>query len=161
MHPRRLLRVAAALRAVHATPAHAQGLVTPSIGFNFGADATNCSSLRSCDDKRTSWGVAIGSTGGIFGFEEEFAYAPNFFGTASGGDNAVLTLMSNLLVVIPAGPGQPYGLVGIGLVRPHGRLNPARPASDKNTPGWDIGGGLNIFFTHAVGIHGDVRHVRT
>jgi hypothetical protein len=161
MHPRRLLALAAALLAFHVTPARADGFITPSVGFNFGADATNCNSLRSCDDRRTSWGVAIGTTGGVFGFEEEFAYAPNFFGTASGGDNAVLTLMSNLLLVIPAGPVQPYGLVGLGLVRPHARLNPQSLASDQNTLGWDIGGGVNIFLAHAVGVHGDVRHVRT
>jgi len=27
--------------------------------------------------------------------------------------------------------------------------------------GWDIGGGLNIFFGHTIGIRGDVRHLRT
>ena len=116
MHPRRLLTLAAALLTLNVTPARADGFVTPSVGFNFGGDTTNCNSLRSCDDKRVNWGVSIGTTGSILGFEEELAYAPNFFGTTSGGDNAVLTLMSNLLVVIPAGPVQPYGLVGIGLV---------------------------------------------
>ena len=149
------------LLAAGATPARADGFITPFIGFNFGGDSTNCASLTSCDDKRVNWGVGLGTTNGIFGFEEEFAYAPNFFGTASGGDNAVLTLMSNLLLVIPAGPVQPYGLVGLGLVRPHARLNPQSLASDQNTLGWDIGGGVNIFLAHAVGVHGDVRHVRT
>ena len=161
MHqPCRLVALAAALLAFSVTPARADGFITPSVGFNFGADATNCNSLRSCDDRRTSWGVAIGTTGGIFGFEEEFAYAPNFFGTATG-DNAVLTLMSNLMVVIPAGPIQPYGVIGVGLVRPHAQLNASSLASDQNTLGWDIGGGLNIFLGKSVGVRGDVRHVRT
>jgi opacity protein-like surface antigen len=108
-----------------------------------------------------NWGVSVGATGTIFGFEEELAYAPNFFGTTSGADNAVLTLMSNLLLVIPAGPVQPYGLVGLGLVRPHAQLNAQSIASNQNTLGWDIGGGVNVFLAHAVGVRGDVRHVRT
>src|SRR5205085_7226903 len=69
--------------------------------------------------------------------------------------------MSNVLVIIPAGPVQPYGLIGVGLVRPHTELNASRLASDQNTLGWDIGGGVNVYFAHAVGIRGDVRHLRT
>src|SRR5258708_26911949 len=149
MHPRRLLTLAAALLALNVTPARADGFVTPSVGFNFGGDTTNCASLRSCDDRRGNWGVSVGTTGGIFGFEEEFAYAPNFFGTSSGGDNAVLTLMSNLLLVIPAGPVQPYGLLRLGLVRPHARLNPQSPASDQNTLGGVLDGGAHNILSHA------------
>jgi len=155
-----ILILAVTLLAACEAPARADGFLTPFIGFNFGGDSTNCASLTSCDEKRVNWGVGLGTTNGVFGFEEEFAYAPNFFGTASG-DNAVLTLMSNLLVVIPAGPIQPYGLIGIGLVRPHAQLNASSLASDQNTLGWDIGGGVNIFFCKTVGVRGDVRHLRT
>jgi opacity protein-like surface antigen len=159
MHPYRALAFAALLIALSAVPARADGFLSPFLGFNYG-DSPNCSTLTNCDDKRVNWGVALGATGGIFGFEEEFAYAPNFFGT-SGSENAVLTLMSNVLVVIPAGPVQPYGLIGVGLVRPHAQLNASSLASNQNALGWDIGGGVNIYFTHAVGIRGDLRHVRT
>jgi len=155
-----ILILAAAFVAACAAPAHADGFLTPFAGFNFGGDSTNCASLTSCDDKRVNWGVALGTTKGIFGFEEEFAYAPNFFGSSSG-DTAVLTLMSSLMVVIPAGPVQPYGVVGVGLVRPHAQLNASSLASDQNALGWDIGGGLNIFFGEHVGVRGDVRHLRT
>jgi opacity protein-like surface antigen len=164
MNPRSLRHVLAfalVLLAVSVTPARADGFLSPFVGFNFGGDSTNCAALTSCDDRRLNWGVAVGSTGGIFGFEEEFAYAPNFFGTASGADNAVLTLMSNVLIVIPAGPVQPYGLVGVGLVRPHAQLSASSLASNQNTLGWDIGGGVNVYLAHAVGIRGDLRHVRT
>ena len=160
MQKPRILILAAALLAAGATPARADGFLTPFIGFNFGGDSTNCASLTSCDEKRVNWGVGLGTTNGIFGFEEEFAYAPNFFGTTTG-DNAVLTLMSNLMVVIPAGPIQPYGIIGAGLVRPHAQLSASSIASDQNTLGWNIGGGLNIFFGKSVGVRGDVRHVRT
>jgi opacity protein-like surface antigen len=161
MQPTKLAILATVLTALSAAPARADGFLTPFVGFNYGGDSTNCATFTSCDDKRPNWGVGLGASSGIFGFEEEFAYAPNFFGAAPGTDNAVLTLMSNLLVVIPAGPVRPYGLVGLGLVRPHARLSPSSIASDQNTLGWDIGGGVNVFFTHAVGVRGDVRHIRT
>jgi opacity protein-like surface antigen len=161
MHPRRLLGLTVLLSTIAAAPAHADGFLSPFIGFNYGGDSTNCEALTSCNDRRINWGVGLGVTGGVFGFEEEFAYAPNFYGAESSADNAVLTLMSNLLLVIPAGPVQPYGLLGIGLVRPHAQLNASSIASTQNTLGWDIGGGINIYFVHAVGIRGDVRHMRT
>jgi opacity protein-like surface antigen len=158
---RRILPIALVLLAASAAPARADGFLAPFLGFNYGGDSTNCTALTSCDDKRVNWGVGVGTTGGVLGFEEEFAYAPNFFGTAPGADNAVLTLMSNVLVVIPAGPVQPYGLIGVGLVRPHAQLSASSLATNQNTLGWDIGGGVNIFLAHAVGIRGDLRHVRT
>src|SRR5712691_4884654 len=159
MHPRSIFALAAAVLALSATPARADGFITPFVGFNFGGDSANCVSLTNCDEKRTNYGVSIGSVGKAFGFEADFGYAPNFFGSTSGGDNAVLTFMTNLMLVIPAGPVRPYGLVGIGLVRPHAQLNASSLASDQNTLGWDIGGGVNIFLVHAVGVRGDVRHV--
>src|SRR5436305_6172598 len=156
MHPTRILAITLLLCTIAAAPARADGFLSPFIGFNYGGDSTNCEALTSCNDRRVNWGAALGVTGGIFGFEEEFAYAPNFFGTASGTDNAVLTLMSNLLLVIPAGPVQPYGLIGVGLVRPHAQLSASSIASNQNTLGWDIGGGINVYVVHAVGIRGDV-----
>ena len=64
------------------------------------------------------------------------------------------------MLVVPAGPVQPYALVGLGLIRPHVE-GVTSLALDKNAFGWDIGGGLTIFLTHSVGVRGDVRHVRT
>jgi opacity protein-like surface antigen len=103
----------------------------------------------------------VGTTRGVFGFEEEIAYAPSFFGKAPGGDNGVLTLMSNVMLIIPAGRVRPYGLVGIGLIRPHMKFDATSLAVDKNAVGWDIGGGINIFVTPAIGLRGDIRHIRT
>jgi opacity protein-like surface antigen len=144
-----------------AAPAHADGFISPFIGFNFGGDSSNCASLTSCDDKRSNFGVSLGTVRGGIGFEEEIGYSPDFFGKTPGGDNAMLTLMSNLMLVIPAGPIQPYGIIGIGLMRSHAQFNASSLALDKNALGWDFGGGLNIFFTHGVGIRGDIRHLQT
>lgn len=157
----RTILITAALLAAVAAPARADGFISPFIGFNFGGDSSNCASLTSCEDKRLNWGASIGTVNGIFGFEEEIAYSPQFFGKTPGGDNAMLTLMSNLMLVIPAGPIQPYGIIGLGLMRSHAQFNASSLALDKNSLGWDIGGGLTIFFGHSVGIRGDVRHLRT
>jgi len=151
----------AALLIWSALPARADGFIRPFAGFNFGGDSANCVSVANCDEKRLNWGVSIGTTNGVLGFEEEFAYAPQFFGRTPGGENGVLTLMSNVLIVVPAGPIQPYALVGIGLIRSHAKLDTSSLSLDRNVVGYDLGGGLTIFLSHAVGIHGDVRHFHT
>ena len=159
----RPLAMAVLFAAVSAAPARADGFITPFLGFNFGGDqSASCASLTNCQDKRSNWGVALGATNGVFGFEEEIGYTQNFFGVVPGGDNAVLTLMSNLMVtVIPAGPVQPYGVVGLGLMRPHFQLDATALAVDQNALGYDIGGGVNLYFVPNIGIRGDVRHLHT
>jgi hypothetical protein len=153
--------LAAAFITVSVTPARADGFITPYIGFNFGGDSANCASLRNCEEKRTNWGVTFGSTNGIFGFEGDIGYAPDFFGKTPDGDNGVLHFMADLMVLVPAGPIQPYAFVGIGLIRPHAKFDASSLTVDKNALGHDLGGGLNIFFVHSVGVHGEVRHLRT
>src|SRR5262249_47478796 len=115
----RLCAFAVALLVISSTPARADGFISPFIGYNFGGDSQNCVSLRNCEERRTNWGVGLGTDAAPFGFELDFGYAPDFFGKSSTTDNAVLTLMGNLLLVIPAGPARPYGLIGLGLVLPH------------------------------------------
>src|SRR5262249_49935528 len=113
-------------------PARAQGFITPYVGFNFAGDAASyCAHLTSCDDRRLNWGVAFGGQGGIFGFEEDIAYSPDFFGKVPGQSSSVLTIMSNLMLIIPAGPVQPYALIGLGLIRP--RFSVSTFTTDKNT----------------------------
>jgi hypothetical protein len=156
-----ILALVTLLVAGSAAPVRADGFISPFVGFGFGGDSANCVSLTNCDEKRLSWGASIGSTNGIFGFEEDIAYAPDFFGKAAGVDSAMLTVMSNLMIIVPAGPIRPYGIVGLGLIRPHVKFDALSLALDKNTLGYDIGGGINIFLTHGVGLRGDVRRMRT
>jgi hypothetical protein len=153
--------LALALLALAAGPAQADGFISPLVGFNFGGDSDHCASLRNCEEKRTNWGVSFGSTSGIFGFEEDLGYARDFFGKTPGVNNSVLTLMSNLMVVLPAGPIRPYGIVGLGLIRPHVEFDPGSLALAQNTLGYDIGAGVNVFLLHSVGVRGDVRHLHT
>jgi hypothetical protein len=158
----RVAALAALFAAASVMPARADGFITPFLGFNFGGDqAANCASLTNCEEKRLDWGVALGTTHGIFGFEEEIAYSKDFFGKSPTTDNAVLTLMSNLMLVLPAGPIRPYGVVGLGLIRPHIKFNSTALDFSNNTLGYDIGAGINVFFTPAVALRGDVRHLHT
>ena len=157
----RTVILAAALLGGSVLPAQAQGFISPWAGYNFGGDSANCVSLQNCEEKRLNLGVSFGTTHGIFGFEEDIGLARDFFGKTPGGNNAMLTVMSNLMLVVSAGPIQPYALIGLGLMRPHVQFDAVSLARDKNALGYDVGGGLNIFLGHAVGIRGDVRHLRT
>jgi hypothetical protein len=152
---------ALALLVLVAAPTRAQGFISPFAGYNFGGDSANCASLQNCEDKRLNLGVSLGTTNGILGFEEDIAYARDFFGKTPGVSNAVLTLMSNLMLVLPAGPIRPYAIVGLGLIRPHVEFDAGSLALDTNALGYDIGGGVNLFLGHAIGLRGDVRHLRT
>jgi len=142
-------------------PARAQGYISPYVGFNFGGDSGNCVSLQTCEDRRLNIGISLGTTHGIFGFEEDVAYARDFFGKTPGVSNAVLTVMSNLMLVVPAGPIQPYAIIGLGLIRTHAEFDASNLSLDQNALGYDIGGGINLFLAHSVGIRGDVRHLHT
>ena len=161
MPSHRILGLTAGLLLLIAVPARGQGFISPFGGYNFGGDSANCASVQNCEEKRLNLGVSVGTTHGIFGFEEELAYARDFFGKTPGGNNAVLTVMSNVMVVVPAGPIQPYAVVGLGLIRPHVQFDALSLALDKNALGYDIGGGLNIFLGHTLGVRGDVRHLQT
>ena len=81
-----------------AAPARAQGFISPLIGLDFGGDA-QCPNLTGCQDKKINASVSVGAMGNVLGFEEEVAYAPDFFGNAAGLSSSVLTLMSNVMLV--------------------------------------------------------------
>src|SRR5712671_6267885 len=133
------LRVLAIIMLLSCTaaPARAQVFISPFAGYNFGGDSANCVSLQNCEEKRLNLGVSVGTTHGILGFEEDIAYAGEFFGKTPGGSNALLTVMSNVMVVLPAGPIRPYALIGLGLMRPHVQFDALSLALDENALGWD------------------------
>lgn len=161
MHHFRLVAIAALVALASAAPAHAEGFLTPFYGFNFGGDqGAGCPSLTNCEKHRSDWGVSFGA-GGLVGFEEDIGYSKNFFGETPTSDNAVLTIMSNLLIGVPAGPVRPYVLAGVGLIRPHFRDVTNIVDLESNSFGWDIGGGVNFYFSQSVGVRGDLRHMRT
>jgi opacity protein-like surface antigen len=154
--------LAVVLLAFVPTPARADGFFTPFYGYNFGGDSsTNCQTLANCEDKRANFGVSFGTMGTVFGFEEDVAFAKDFFGSVPNVDNSVFTAMSNLLIGVGKGPVQPYVLIGAGLVRTRTSINPLEFNGDGNSLGYDLGGGINGYFSSHVGVRGDVRHLHT
>jgi len=155
MRSARILVIASAMLATITGTAWSQSYFTPFIGYNFGGNSTNCETLRNCNDKRTNLGVSIGKTNGVFGIEQDIGYVRHFGNTPDGVRSSMLTLMSSLLVVAPLGPVQPYGLFGLGLMRPN------TSAGAKNAIGYDIGGGLAVFPTRRIGLRADPRRMRS
>ena len=136
----------------------AQGFISPFIGYNFGGDA-GCPEISGCEDRNLNVGVSVGTMGRIFAFEEEFAYAKDFFGESPGVSSNVLTLMSNVMIAPAIGPVRPYFLVGAGLMKTHVELTAASLLDvSNNSFGWDIGGGVMGFFGDHVGIRGEIRY---
>jgi hypothetical protein len=150
---------AAALVFGSAAEARAQGFFAPLFGYDYGGDSI-CQQLTGCEQKKLNIGFSFGKMGNAVGFEEEIAWAKDFFGsTPSGGDSNVLTVMSNFMVVPKIGPVRPYGLFGVGLMKAHVSLNPVNVlAFSNNQFAWDLGGGVMVFFGDHVGVRGDLRH---
>ena len=150
--------LAIALTLGLAREVRAQAFVSPFIGYDFGGDAT-CPQITNCQDKKSNYGVALGSMGSILGFEEEFAYAKDFFGNAPGLSSSVLTLMSNLMIVPAIGPVHPYALAGLGLIKTHVDFTTSSILTTNNNDfGWDIGGGVILLFGGHFGVRGDIRY---
>lgn len=146
------------LLAMAPAPARADGFFIPFYGFNFGGDS-NCEHFSNCEDKRLNYGLAIGKMGTVFGIEEEISIAKDFFGKVPGVENSVFTLMTNVLIGVGAGPVRPYFVVGAGLVRPHSSFN--LKSTKNNSLGYDLGAGMNGYFSKHVGVRGDVRRFHT
>ena len=155
--------------------ASADWLFTPFVGWNFGGSGTFNDGFDDFDDEfeqRFNYGATLAWMGaGIFGFEVDFGFAPNFFENTEGdgdfdyGDSNVTTLMGNVVLGIPIG-GQsglgirPYVSGGAGLIR--SKIDDPTDifSVSSNDFGMNVGGGLTGFFTDNVGIRGDIRYFR-
>jgi len=138
--------------------AAAQAYISPFLGYNFGGDS-GCPEVTNCEDKRRNLGVAFGSIGSVFGSELEFSYIDNFFGDTPGTSSSVLTFMGNVMFAPKFGVLQPYGVVGLGLIKTHTELTVGELLENSdNHFGWDIGGGAIGYFGDHFGIRGDLRY---
>jgi opacity protein-like surface antigen len=138
--------------------AHAQGFVSPFIGYDFGGDS-GCPEITGCEDKNLNIGVSVGSLGNVLGSELEFSYARDFFGDIPSGSSSVLTLMGNLMLAPRFAVAQPYVLIGLGLIKTNVEFSaPQLLESNNNHFGWDVGGGLIVFFSPNLGVRGDIRY---
>jgi Outer membrane protein beta-barrel domain len=146
--------------------ARADFLIIPFFGYNFGGDSGEELS-DAVDASEYNWGVSFAWMGaGVFGVEGDIGYSDDFFGKTDAGGSSVLSMSGNLLLGIPFGGQEgfgvrPYGLVGAGVVRPEGDAFPESEAFGDNHVAWNVGGGLMVFFASHVGIRGDVRYFRT
>lgn len=155
--------IAAFALALSPAAAHADWLFTPNIGAGFGGNASGREHL--------TYGASIGWMGaGVFGWEADLAYTPEFFegdddDLDAFDDSNVTTIMANLLVGVPVG-GQtgvgvrPYFAAGAGLMRT--RVERAAELFDVDNNDWGInlGGGVMGFMTDHVGFRGDLRYYR-
>jgi opacity protein-like surface antigen len=146
--------------------ARADGLIVPFAGVNFGGDAGETFG-DAVDASRFDWGASFAwMGGGVFGLEADLGYSPDFYGKNDVGGSSVLSLMGNVLLGVPFGGQEgfgirPYGLVGVGVLRSDLESFDELIGFDNNEFAWDFGGGVMIFFTSHVGLRGDVRYFRT
>ena len=155
-----LLTLALAACLLTASPAAAQGFISPFLGFDYGGDS-GCPTASGCENKHSNLGVAGGTLGAIAGAEVEFAYARDFFGDTPGVDTSVLTLMTNVIVGPRIGVIRPFVLGGVGLIKSHVELDAGSLLDSSNNFGWNIGGGLMLMFGEHVGVRGDIRRFKS
>lgn len=166
MNVRRHVVGAALAAAMLILPAQARAdwLLTPFAGVAFGGDAPG---------QEFTWGGSVGWMGaGIFGFEFDAGYSPEFFEADVDDDlqvfNAELnitTFMGNVIVGIPVGgddgPVRPYATAGLGLMRTSvPGVGEFFDDVTSNDLGFNIGVGLMGFPSERVGFRGDLRYFR-
>jgi Outer membrane protein beta-barrel domain len=150
------LLVAAAAMVCAPARARADGYVTPWIGAN---------AFSANDEGRRAFGVTTGyMAGGVFGFEADVGYAPDFFGSGIAfGDSSAVTVAGNAILGVPIGGTdgagvRPFVTGGVGLRRTH--IERGLLDSSTNTFEYGFGAGMMGFFTDHVGLRGDVRYTR-
>jgi opacity protein-like surface antigen len=163
---RRLLLATAVLIAVAPASASADAWIVPFAGVNFAGDSGKALS-NAVDASRLHWGASFGAMGaGVFGAEGDFGYSPDFYGKNDVGGSNVFTATGNLVVGVPFGGQQgfgvrPYGLFGLGLIRSSVETVGDLAKVQADDFGWNFGGGVMIFFSNHVGLRGDLRYFRT
>jgi hypothetical protein len=156
--------VAAAVLALLPVDARAQGFFSFFGGYSYDGAAGECPSVWSdCPNRPTGYGLAFGTVGKVFGFEQEYAWTSDFFG--KGGDlesSKVTTLMSTVLVGAPLKVFHPYGSFGVGLMKASMQFVPSNLAEFSDTSwGYAYGGGLFLLFPAHLGVRFDYRRYRS
>ena len=163
------------LLASSASPGRADVLLTPFVGANVGGSTSSALFQLAGDADRTNFGASLAlMSGGILGMEADFGYTPRFFGAElpigdfplTVAQNRVVTAMANLTAGLPlqasSGIGiRPYGVAGLGLIRQQIDVVGGFNAYTSNDLGYDVGGGVMVFFGPHVGVRGDIRHFRS
>jgi opacity protein-like surface antigen len=161
---KKCVMVAALALMLAPASARADWLFTPNIGGGFGGDASGREHL--------TYGATIGWMGaGIFGWEADFAYTPEFFESEDTDldfiDNSnVTSFMANAVIGIPVG-GQrgagfrPYFTAGAGILSRNVQGDDDLFEVNNNEFGFNLGVGAMGFATDHVGFRGDLRYYRS
>lgn len=89
--------------ALSPAPARADAFFIPFFGVNFGGDSGRELS-EAFEADQYNFGASLGwMSGGIFGFEGDFGYSPDFYGKTDAGGSAAFTATGNLLIGVPFG----------------------------------------------------------
>src|SRR5262245_54700648 len=151
MFVRRTVAMLFVMMAVTPAAARADGFIVPFVGVNFSGDAGQ-NIGDGADAKPLDWGTRFAWMGGVvFGFEGDIGYSPDFYGKNDVGGSGVLSLMGNVLVGVPFGGQQgfgirPFGLVGFGALRSDLDSFEEAVGIDNTELAWDFGGGVIMFF---------------
>jgi len=136
-----------------ASPAHAEGFVSPWAGVNFSGSGGQ--------EGKQAYGINAGYMGaGIIGFEGAFGWAPDLFGEDV--ENHEFDYMGNLIVGIPIGGThgagiRPFVTGGLGGITTHFDV----PTGDNTHFGYNLGAGIMGYFATHIGVRADVRYLRT
>ena len=160
--------IGTALVAIMLAPASARAdtLLIPFFGVNSGGDSGKEFS-EAFDTSQYNWGASIMFMGGgVFGVEADFGFSPDFYGKTDVGGSDVLTATGNLVIGIPFGGQQgfgirPYGVVGAGLLKSQSDFGTGVAEIDENDLTWSAGGGVLLFFGTHAGLRFDVRYFQT
>jgi Outer membrane protein beta-barrel domain len=149
-----------------AVPARADTLLIPFFGVNFGGDSGQEFS-EAFDTSQYNWGGSISFMGGgVFGIEGDFGFSPDFYGKTDLGSSNVFTATGNLVIGIPFGGQQgfgirPYGVAGAGLMKSKSDFGTGVAEIDENDLTWSAGGGILLFFGSSAGLRFDIRYFQT
>jgi outer membrane protein with beta-barrel domain len=139
-------------------PVRADGYVNPWIGVT---------GLSSSDTGQSAIGVTTGYMGGgVFGFEADFGYSPDFFGVSDNiGKTSAITFTGDAILGIPIGGThgagvRPFVSGGFGLMRT-ARQTVLDVSESNNELCYDFGVGMMGFFAQHIGLRGDLRYFRT
>jgi len=163
---KRALVIAAMALCLAPAQASAEWILTPFIGASFaaGSDNTDFDTILE-GSKMTYGGTFTWVGGGVFGFEVDFGYAPEYF---DGDDDDVdfvdssnyTSLMANVVLSAPRGAFRPYATAGVGMLKTFVDDVDDAFDVDRNALGFNLGGGVMAFFSDRVGVRGDLRYFR-
>jgi len=156
-----------------AAPASAQDIfAVPYLGVKFGGDTSIYDLEFAAETKAFTAGASVVVLGdGIFGYEADFAFVPNFFQNESSEPlvkpgSYVLDLTGGVIFALPEGVTggglRPYAVLGVGLISAQSADILEIFQIRRTVPAFKIGiGAQALLLTNNVGIRFDLRHVRS